>query len=496
MWKEAAWITFLEGETAGLPDCPSRQVVSLSCGKIPDMFSRRDHVMNKARNSIVLALAVILLELIGGMQAYLGQLILPIMASDLGAQNAYGIIMGVSTITAMVGLPIGAALLKRFTLSKLLLVLTVVLAIGAVISATAAHIAIYLIGTAIRGISGSALAMTSIGAVALGLTGRARQLTLAFSSASWVVSSVVGPAYAAWVTHLLSWRWAMLLYLPLLVVARVVVALNLNVEKEEQDSPFPFQAIVLITTGVALTIIPFTGYAKIFVLLLGMVVLARVAKLLMPSGTLTDKKPRKMALGGMFFLTAAYFSANELIGLTGHDVFSAGADDLGLILMGGGLGWAVMGVWCGFRPANTQRRYALRSAMGLLAIASASLTIGLWVVLDISISQPIWVLVILWTIAGVGMGITYLDTLNIFFEDPDIDDGISIEEIAGASVIVESLSSTMFIPFMASIVALAFSDDDSFSAAPYGITWLMCVVLAGAAWLYLRNAEPASAKAS
>ena len=34
------------------------------------------------------------------------------------------------------------------------------------------------------------LAMASIGAIAVGLTGRARQLTLAFNSASWVVAVI------------------------------------------------------------------------------------------------------------------------------------------------------------------------------------------------------------------------------------------------------------------------------------------------------------------
>ena len=34
------------------------------------------------------------------------------------------------------------------------------------------------------------LAMASIGAIAVGLTGRARQLTLAFNSASWLVAVI------------------------------------------------------------------------------------------------------------------------------------------------------------------------------------------------------------------------------------------------------------------------------------------------------------------
>ena len=67
--------------------------------------------MTMKKNSLVLAICIIVLELIGGMQTYLTQLILPIMAADLDAQDMYGVITGVGSISTMVGLPIGAALL-------------------------------------------------------------------------------------------------------------------------------------------------------------------------------------------------------------------------------------------------------------------------------------------------------------------------------------------------------------------------------------------------
>ncbi|WP_301281024.1 hypothetical protein [Arcanobacterium phocae] len=42
--------------------------------------------MKRNTSGLLIAVAVIILELIGGMQAYLNQLILPIMAKDLHAQ--------------------------------------------------------------------------------------------------------------------------------------------------------------------------------------------------------------------------------------------------------------------------------------------------------------------------------------------------------------------------------------------------------------------------
>ncbi|MGJ9715594.1 MFS transporter [Actinotignum sp. GS-2025b] len=447
--------------------------------------------MKKRSAGLVIAIAVIILELIGGMQTYLNQLILPILAKDLHAQNLYGVIMGVSAIASMAGLPIGAALMNRMRLPRLLMGATVFLVLGACTSAAAPHISVYLLGAVIRGLAGSTLAMTSIGAVALGLSGRARRLTLAFSSASWVVSSVVGPAYAAWATHLLSWRWAMLLYLPLLLIARFVIALNLQTEGERKESPFSYTALLLIVAGVGITIIPASGPLKIVLMVIGVAVLGRVAVLLMPQGTFTQKTSRRAALAGMLFLTGGYFAGNELVSLTAHDLYQAGPDALGIIIMGGGLGWAVVGVVCGIKPAASRRGYQLRVIFGLGFIALAALFFAAWIFFGWRPVSATPVFCIAWTLAGIGIGIAYLDTLNIFFDDPDEPDGITIEEMASSAVIVESLASTMFIPLTTSIVALAFVSGDGISALPYGITWLLIAGATIISFIYLRHAYPA-----
>ena len=82
--------------------------------------------MNLRKSGLFIAIAVIILELIGGMQSYLNQLILPIMANDLHGQNYYGVILGASSIATMTGLPIGAALMNRVRLVRLLVGATLV----------------------------------------------------------------------------------------------------------------------------------------------------------------------------------------------------------------------------------------------------------------------------------------------------------------------------------------------------------------------------------
>lgn len=50
----------------------------------------------------------------------------------------------------------------------------------------------------------------------------------------------------------------------------------------------------------------------------------------------------------MFFLIESYFSANEHVSLTAHDIYHADAESLGHVLTGGGLVWALLG-FCGMK---------------------------------------------------------------------------------------------------------------------------------------------------
>lgn len=117
----------------------------------------------------------------------------------------------------------------------------------------------------------------------------------------------------------------MLLYLPFLMVARIVIAFNLKTQSEKKDAPISYQAHLLIVVGVALTVVPLTGIAKVMLLLIGDVLLGHVATILMPSRTFVGETPRRAALAGMFFLAGSYFSANELVSLTAHDIYHANA---------------------------------------------------------------------------------------------------------------------------------------------------------------------------
>src|SRR4051812_46230481 len=162
----------------------------------------------------MLAGSLVFVEFLAGMQRYLSQTVLPLAAAELDGANLYGPLDAAAQAPTFLMMPIGAWLLSRYPVGRLMLVFTGVTEVGAVTCAVAPSMEVFIAGTAVRALAGGALATIGMGAISWGLPARYRQLVLAGMSGVWVFSSVLGPVYAVSVSEALGWRWAMVLYLP------------------------------------------------------------------------------------------------------------------------------------------------------------------------------------------------------------------------------------------------------------------------------------------
>ncbi|MCW5953465.1 MAG: MFS transporter, partial [Propionibacteriaceae bacterium] len=406
-----------------------------------DEFAGSDGMVGvgERKRRLMLAASLVAIELVSGMQVYLTQTILPIMAADLQAQPYYGVLTGMAQIATFIALPIGAQLVRRYPIRPLLMGFTVGLCAGAVICALAPTLAIYLVGQILRAFAGGCLATISIGAVAVGLQGRTRQVTLALIQGTWIISSILGPVYAAAATALLSWRWAMVLYLPLLVAGRWMVASQLRDHRPKSSRALPVTSALLLGAGLALTIVPAAGAVKIALVVAGSAVLAVGAVRVLPAGTFTLSTPRHRALALLFGLTGTYFAGDAVVALTAHDRLGLGVGQIGAVVMAGGLGWALVGLLCGLRPARGAGGFRRRATAGLTLIALGSAVTGGYLVGRPDLPAQT-VLVAAWAMAGAGMGLVYLDVLNRLFEEPARPDGLDLETVAGASIMAESVA--------------------------------------------------------
>ena len=203
-----------------------------------------------------LAMAVLVVELLAGMQVYLNQTVLPLLATEMGARNTYGLVTAAAQVPAFLTMPLGGAMLTRWRPARLMTALTVLLVVGAVVGALAPTIEVYVLGEILRGLAAGALATVTMGVMVAGLPDAWRRLCLAAGSGMWVVAALVGPVYASGVSASWGWRWALVAYLPVLIAARAVMATqirDLSLDEETgRDEAVPWLPALAMAAGVAL----------------------------------------------------------------------------------------------------------------------------------------------------------------------------------------------------------------------------------------------------
>ena len=292
-----------------------------------------------------LTLSMLVIELLAGMQVYINQTVLPLVAVDLGARAHYGLVTAAATMPTFLTMPLGGTMLARWRADHLMAVLTAMLVAGAAAGALAPNVVVYVLGEVVRGLAAGALATVTMGAMVAGLPEAWRRAFLAASSAMWVVSSLAGPVYAATISSGWGWRWALVAYVPVLVAARLVMARQiqgLRVSGGDNDdsdnggngrndgNDAPLIAALAMACGVALIGLapaaspwfwPASG--------LGLVSAVWACSRVFPAGVLRLAPGRRAALATLTWVCASYFALDFLISPAGHDVLVLGPGAVG-----------------------------------------------------------------------------------------------------------------------------------------------------------------------
>ena len=394
------------------------------------------------------------------MQTYLVTLIVPMIGRDLDARSLFGVVTSTATASMFLTLPFGPALLRRWHPGRLLAWGTIAFSVGAGVSALAPQIIVFAGGRVISGLASGVLAAVSMSTVVSYLSPTWRQRVLASISAMWAIAALAGPSYGAFFTHLLGWRWALVLYLPVLWLARLVVIRNLghrgvtpaeaaadeNLRRTALFSVLLFAGILVISvsSGVPRATIP--------LLVGGFIMAAAAVWQLMPAGTFRAASPRRAALLALFVVSGAYLGADASIAVIATEVHHFDVAHLGFLLAGSGCAWSLVGMWTGTHPANARGRFLARTTSGTLLLAvgfgllakSCGLSEGALATGEFLAG---------WTVCGVGIGFVYLDSMNRAFEPPETPDGMTDSEVATASVMSESVPYALFGAIFSAIIS-------------------------------------------
>ena len=378
-------------------------------------------------------------EFLAGMQRYLSQTVLPLVADELHGAHLYGPLNAAAQAPMFLTMPLGAWLLSRYAVGRLMLVFTMVTVAGAGLCATAQSMGVFIGGTAVRSAAAGALATVGMGAISRGLPPRYRQLVLAAMSGIWLFSSVLGPVYAVAVASTLGWRWAMVLYLPALLVARFVIARSMPERSQAvADESAPWSWSILLATGAAVLALPIGAWSAAALVAGGGLMLWATAAIL-PAGTFRASSGRRAALTALLLTAAVYFGASMVLSVVAHDAWGLEPRQFGVIIAAPGLLWAVAALWSGSHPALADRAFRRRAVpAGATIGAGVAVLLGTTLVAD-GRSAAFVGLLIGAALLGAGMGSLYPDLLGRCLSEPDHDDGITQDRMAAAVVIAESV---------------------------------------------------------
>ncbi|SDT09481.1 Major Facilitator Superfamily protein [Nocardioides scoriae] len=390
---------------------------------------------------LLLAGSLLSIELLAGMQRYLSQTVLPLMAADLDGRDLYGPLDAAAQAPMFLMMPIGAWLLSRFRVGRLMLAFTLLTVLGAVLCALAPSVEVFVAGTAVRALAAGALATIGLGAISRGLPARHRQLVLAGMSGVWVVSSVLGPVYAVAVSSALDWRWAMVLYLPLLVLARTLVARSVPERSEGvPHEPAPWGWSLALAGGSAALSLPVGAWSGA-ALVLGAAVVLWATRALLPGGVIGAREGRRAALGALGVTASVYFGASMVLSVVAHDALGLSAGRFGVVIAAPGFCWALTGLWCGAHPAADQAALR-RRVVPAGAVVTAGVVVLLATTTTTTARDPgpaLAGLLVGGALLGLGMGSLYPDLLGRLLTRPEAGDGISEDRMAAAVVLAETV---------------------------------------------------------
>ncbi len=213
--------------------------------------ARRHHISRRKRAPIMQVLpGLMLVMLLGALDQTIMAPALPAVAGDLGGLNQIPVVVTAYLAAATVVMPAYGKLGDRFGRPRVLLVAIGVFMAGAILCGIAQSMTALMIARIIQGSGGGGLMIGAQAVLGEVVSPRERGRYLALLSGVYILAAVGGPLLGGLVVDHLSWRWIFAGYLPLGLLALIMVRRTLRLPVPQARPPIDYAGAMLLAIAV------------------------------------------------------------------------------------------------------------------------------------------------------------------------------------------------------------------------------------------------------
>jgi EmrB/QacA subfamily drug resistance transporter len=215
------------------------------------MSKRSEPIVGSRRTLIIRVLpGLMLVMLLGALDQTIMAPALPAVAGDLGGLNQIPAVVTAYLAAATVVMPAYGKLGDRFGRPRVLLVAIGVFMGGAILCGLAQSMTMLIAARIIQGAGGGGLMIGAQAVLGEVVSPRERGRYLGLLSAVFILAAVGGPLLGGLVVDHLSWRWIFALYLPLGLLALIMVRRTLRLPLPQARPPIDYAGAILLAIAV------------------------------------------------------------------------------------------------------------------------------------------------------------------------------------------------------------------------------------------------------
>lgn len=432
----------------------------------------------------LVTVAIIALITIIAFEAMAVSTAMPVVAEELDAVKSYGLAFSIMLTAELLGTVLSGLWSDRRGPFQVLVVGQLLFALGCVVAGVAGSFGVLLVGRAVAGLGGGLNVVALYVVAGRVYPASLRPRVFSWTSAAWVLPSLIGPPIAGWLTTTFSWRWVFLIVLAPITATFIIVlqqreSIDGGLRETTADASLTaarrlvwLGLVIAVGAGLfqvgAERLVPFNP-AMLAAVVVGLVGVGLVYPRLVPRGTLRMVRGLPSAMLSRLLLSATFNGAVTFVPLMLVAERHLSPTLAGAVLTVGALGWSA-GSWVQGNEAFADRKPQLVSVGGVF-LASGIALLAVVAALDLH-----WlVLAVGSVLTGLAMGLATSSTsvltlaLSPAEEHGQASSSLNLSDVLGA-VLGISLSGAVF---------AALHDPRGSDVGVFVLMWAVLAVIAG-----------------